>query len=347
MKKLVLILLMVVLASALVFSGCPKPAAPEVFELKYASPYLAIEPPTLIGQFFCDYIMEHSEGRIEITSYPGSSLVSAQEHLNLVKTGGADIATILPNQFQDALPIGGGIQAIYNSPIREVVPFINGLAFDNPETAPIFDKNFTQQNVRLITYCSAGQNSICCNFLPAATLADLHGKKIGVLSDMPFLDAIGMSTINTNVQDSYESLSRGVYDSFYIAVAPIELLKLNEVSKAVVLPNLVGITLMQVMNLDVWESLPPDLQQVCRDAATQTADYSIKLNEDMESQTLQSLQEGGIEVNTLSPEEQRIFYQFVYDEWETGFTELCGRTGVSPADRDMIMGYVHDFAFSQ
>jgi hypothetical protein len=57
--------------------------------------------------------------------------------------------------------------------------------------------------------------------------------------------------------------------------------------------------------------------------------------------------DNGCEVNIIPPADQLTVYTAVYNDWETGFTELCGRTGISPDDRDMIIGYVHDFAFSQ
>jgi TRAP-type C4-dicarboxylate transport system substrate-binding protein len=364
LKKLVLGPLVVVLISALILAGCAEPApapapaptptptpapapapAPEVFKLKYASPYLEIEPPTLIGQHLCDYVMENSGGRVEITTYPGASLASVPEHLELAKSGGADIVTVLPSGFRDALPIGGGYVESYNTPIREVMSFVYELTFDNPETAPIFERDFSNQNLKFLGYLSSGMACLANAFLPSATLADLQGKKVGVLSDMPWLDALGMSTISTTPADSYESLSRGVYDSFYIAVAPLIILKLHEVTEAVLLPNIVGISMMNVVNMDTWQSLPPDLQQVFMDAASLTRDFSIELNEDFEAQTLQSLQEEfGLEVNTLPPEEQAICYKAYFDEWEKSYRELCERAGVHD-DGMLLLGYYKDFAY--
>jgi len=153
-----------------------------------------------------------------------------------------------------------------------------------------------------------------------------------------------MNTITTNVEDIYESLSRGVYDSCYFAIAPMQILKLHEVSKAVLIPKITGITMFHLVNLDTWNSLPTDLQQVFRDAAAPTADFSITLNEEMEAQTIKAFQEEyGIEVNTLSPEDQAILFKFLFEEWGKSYKALCERAGVWD-DGQVIVEHVMDFA---
>jgi TRAP-type C4-dicarboxylate transport system substrate-binding protein len=348
MKKLVLILLMVVLTSALILVGCPKPATPEVFQLRFANAMPEMMKDILSGTFFCDYVVEHSGGRIEITKHYGGSLASGPELLDLAKTGGADIIGLTPvNLYKDTLPIISGVQFQYLKDMREILPFMNGLVLDNPEVAPLCEEELARQNLEWMTYWSTGHSVLCCNFLPAATLADLQGKKVGVASDMPFIDALGMSSVMGDPAETYESLSRGVFDAAYASASMVHTQMLFECSKAYVLDGVMGAAGGVAMNRDAFNSLPADLQQVCRDAAAATADHSIMVMEAGEVDAKQIFADNGCEVNIIPPADQLTVYTAVYNDWEIGFTELCGRTGVSPDDRDMIIGYVHDFAFSQ
>lgn len=348
MKKLVLILLAVVLASALIFSGCPKPATPEVFQLRFANAMPEMMKDILSGTFFCDYVVEHSGGRIEITKHYGGSLASGPELLNLAKTGGADIVGLVPvNLYKDTLPIISGVQFQYLKDMSEILPFMNGLVLDNPEVAPLCEEELARQNLEWMTYWSTGHSVLVCNFLPAATLADLQGKKIGVASDMPFIDALGMSSVMGDPSETYESLSRGVFDAAYASASMVHTQMLFECSKAFLLDGVMGAAGGVVMNRDTFERLPADLQQVCRDAAAATADHSIMVMDAGETEGKRVFEENGCEVNILPPADQLTTYTAVYDDWVTGFTELCGRVGISPDERDMIIGYVHDFAFSQ
>lgn len=353
MKKLVLALLMVISACALIFSGCPSPettAPPEtqVFKLRFACVLPEMMKDAISGPFFCDYLEEHSGGRIEITRNYGGSLAAAEEMLDLVRTGGADIIELSPvNGYRDSLPIIGGLQFMYLQDIREMLPFMNGIVLDNPETAPLCEEELARQNIVWMNFESSSHSVIVCNFLPAATLADLQGKKVGCFSDMPFLDTLGMSSVMGDLNETYESLARGVYDAIYINASVMAVWRLQEVSKAALLDGPSAAAGGVVMNRDTWNSLPPDLQQVCRDAAAAAADNSITVLEALMDENVRMFEESGCEVNWLPPEEQAIVYAAMYDDWETGFTELCGRVGVSPEDRDTVMGYVHDFAFAQ
>jgi TRAP-type C4-dicarboxylate transport system substrate-binding protein len=356
MKKLFSVLLIITLVSVLIISGCTGSTTTttpnetdnqKVYHLKYATPYLAIEPPGMAGDLFCDYVTEKSGGRIEITRFPGGSLGSEAELFDLVRSGGADIVFMMPQTFQDAIPLSGGIQQIYGVGADKALPFVHDLIFDNTETSSILQNEFEQQNIELLCYLYTGKSAIITNFLPASTLSDLQSRKVGCFSDMPWLEGIGMRSVAGNPSDLYESLSRGVYDCSLMAVGPLEMLKMQEVLKAVLLIGTTGITMAAIMNLDTWNSLPSDLQQICRDGAMAASDYSVQLNLDMENSTLQAFEEEyGVEVNTLSLEDQKTLYQKLYDDWEAAYRDLCKRAGVED-EGELIIERVNKFVFSQ
>lgn len=364
MKKVFVLLLVIILASVLIVSGCststPTTTTPDtstttpsdtgtqkVYKLKYATPYMAVEPPTITGQFFCDYIMEKSNGQIEVTTYAGGSLGADTEMFDLVKSGGADIVTVMGQLFQDAIPLAGAVQQIYNASNGEASDFVHEILFDNPETAPILQKEFEQQNIELMCYYSAGAGTIITNFLPASNLADLQGKKMGCFSDMPWIEEIGLHSTTGSPQDLYESLSRGVYDCCFMAVGPLEMLKIQEVAKALVILNTTGVNMSLLMNLETWNSLTPELQQICREAALLAEGQSVEMLNQMEAATLKAFEEEyGVQVNVLSPEDQATVYNAMYGEWEKAYRELCERANVVD-NGEIVIKNVKAFALSK
>ena len=88
MKKTVVLILSVI---ALIFMTSSVVSSAEVIKLKSAN-YL---PPThkmsLLGQKFCEEVNKRSNGRVEITYYPGGTVLSPAKMFNGVVTGIADM----------------------------------------------------------------------------------------------------------------------------------------------------------------------------------------------------------------------------------------------------------------
>ncbi len=363
MKKVYFVLLMVVLASAMIFSGCSSPdttnppetkapsdttASTKVIELRMSTTSPEMMKDLNNVSYFCSYLEENSDGRIKIKRYYGGSLASELEMLDLIKVGGADIVGFSPyNLYQDSMPFVGGVQFLYPRDYPDILSFLNGIVFENPNTAPICEKELVQQNIEFMTYCSTGEMVICVNFLPAASLADLQGKKIASLSDLPYFDAVGMSTVMSSIDEAYESLGRNVYQGFTFSTSLMANLKLQEVSKAAVRLGVAGCSDAIAINKDTWNHLPADLQQVCRDAADFSRENSLKIFGESEKRAIQIFLDAGCEVNLLSSEDQMTLALAMLDEWEKTFTDLCKRSGVSDANRDMLIKYVSDFTHSK
>src|SRR4030043_1441645 len=92
MKKILYVSLIIILVSSLFLSSCGESAPQEVIKLTsscYLPPTHAFSP---LQEAWGNEVMARSNGRVEITFYPGGSLVKAPATPDALEQGIADIA---------------------------------------------------------------------------------------------------------------------------------------------------------------------------------------------------------------------------------------------------------------
>src|SRR5690606_36817311 len=111
---------------------------------------------------------------------------------------------------------------------------------------------------------------------PGCDLAHLEGKRIrGLGSDYPrMLEAAGATPVSLTPPEMYEAMDRGTVDMISIAQQHIDAFDLYDVIDYACGPIFInGAGHSTTMNLDTWESLPDDLQQLVDDTADEVQDW--------------------------------------------------------------------------
>ena len=337
MKRFILIPLAILLVTALIFGGCAEPAPPapapapappiEVIKLKYSSFFLPPEPPNIIAEFFCDYVEKESGGRVKIERFPGGALGSDMEQLELVKSGGSDITTLVNQMFPADLVLSAVISELPFSK-AEALANMYELYFENPETAPIIEKEWTRNNIKFLNQNSAGEIGIIAT-CPVAALTDLQGKKIGALLDQPWFKEYNIEFVSLTIPEVYEGLSRGVIDAMEMVITPMDVLKWYEPSVAYLRLGLNYSSNPEIVNLDTWNNLSPDLQDVFREAAAAAMDFGLGLDDEMAAKTIQTFKDAGLSINVLSKDEQTQLFRLRFAAWEEQWLGFAERAGVS------------------
>ncbi len=88
MKKGIALLLVVVV---LVFAAHSFVRAAEVIKLKAANYLPVTHPMSLLSGWFCDEVKKRTNGRVEITYYPGGTLLTPVKMYDGIVTGIADM----------------------------------------------------------------------------------------------------------------------------------------------------------------------------------------------------------------------------------------------------------------
>jgi TRAP-type C4-dicarboxylate transport system substrate-binding protein len=254
----------VMLALGLVLAvQAPAAAAPEV-TLKLHH-FLGPKSPAQVKMFepWVKRIEDDSKGRIKIEIYPSMSLGGKPpELIRQVQEGVVDIIWT----------VNGYTAGLYPRSEAFELPFIhtNDIAATNLAMADMFDQYLAPEyaNVHvLFLHVHAGQ-AIQTVDTEVRKPSDLAGKKMRIPTRTGawVIEALGANPVGMPVPDLPQALSKKVVDGALIPweiIPPLKLQELTDYQIEGVDKTRFGTTTFQVsMNLDKWNSLPKDLQEI-------------------------------------------------------------------------------------
>lgn len=247
----------------------------ETIVLKIANSYNVNEMGGKAIAYFADYIEEHTGGSVKFERYMGGTLCALPEEFAFCSSGAIDVCTILQDMFISAVPYINIPGQIVGSP-QDGVDFYNAILFDNTEVRAMVDEQAAKSNVIIIGSQPVGSMTYCCA-KPIASLDELAKYKLGANRTQNIFEAAGLAVINVSVSDTYDSLSRGVCDASVLGLAPMMDLKWYEVAPNLLVSNLNSNSNFFTVNLDTWNKLSAEQQQVFYDAVDATSEYCVGL----------------------------------------------------------------------
>jgi len=269
MNKLLLVILSVVLVSGLIFSGCgaeePETTIPKVvptpeqpLELKLSSwvPPVSLPAKDMIDPWIAT-IYERTGGRVKITHYAAQSLGAQADHYNMVINRQADIVQ------------SGGTTGILRMIEVSNLPFL----YTTAEMAGVVHWQLSEKhlwdaelkNVKVLWLMPVAPDNLCTNIKQVKTLEDMKGMKIATGSDMGLrtLKALGATPTFVPPPEIYTALERGLVDAISTNWEKAIVFKEHEVTKYRTGSINMWVNVMPIyMNLDAWNELPADIQQI-------------------------------------------------------------------------------------
>ncbi|MCD8331885.1 MAG: TRAP transporter substrate-binding protein DctP [Oscillospiraceae bacterium] len=254
-----------------------------VFNLDLTSHEPATSMKTQFLEEWCRLIQDATDGGVNITIYPGGTLASASDALTAVETGSCDMAWFLGSNFSDVLPV----TCMFYLPGIGLGDNITDcdIMWDLYEEYPAFEQEYTDNNLKLIHLYTCG--SISINGVKITSLEDFQGLNIrttgGYAADL--MELLGASPISMGPGDLYDSMSKGVIDGYGLEWSGIKTFSLEEVTDYYNNDPLWVTVLGVIMNLDTYNSLPTEYQEVIdyysgRDMSLQQAyNWDIENNE--------------------------------------------------------------------
>jgi len=254
MRRLVLL----VFVLSLLFLTYSFTYAADVIKLKFANYF----PPThmnsvMMGKF-CDELNKKLAGKVELTQYTGSTLLSAPKIAAGVSTGIADIGLSNLAYTRGRFPV----MEIMELPLGYPSAWIAGHVA-NDFYNKFKPKDFDGYHVLMLS--TSPINVIQTLNKPVKTLEELKGLKLrgtGRLGDI--VKALGATPIPIETPDLYDSLKRGVIEGALLPLETLKGFKTGEVQKYVTASWKVGSAycFYVLMNKNKWNSLPADVKKV-------------------------------------------------------------------------------------
>ncbi|MCX5810260.1 MAG: TRAP transporter substrate-binding protein [Proteobacteria bacterium] len=271
MRRLVLL----VFVLSLLFLTYSFTYAADVIKLKFANYF----PPThmnsvMMGKF-CDELNKKLTGKVELTQYTGSTLLSAPKIAAGVSAGIADIGLSNLAYTRGRFPV----MEIMELPLGYPSAWIAGHVA-NDFYNKFKPKDFDGYHVLMLS--TSPINVIQTLNKPVKTLEDLKGLKLrgtGRLGDM--VKALGATPIPIETPDLYDSLKRGVIEGALLPLETLKGFKTGEVLKYVTASWKVGSAycFYVLMNKQKWDSLPADVKKVINEFSEEfTERWAVEWN---------------------------------------------------------------------
>ncbi len=205
---------------------------------------------------------ELTNGRVKVTVYSGGVLGGIPEQYNLALTGTADIAASDPTNTPGVFPRADVTTLPLLCKSNEAV----SIAFWELMNKYMINTEF--KDVKVIwTHCTGG-SQLFTRTKQVRTVEDWKGMKIAAQSPIQteVIKAFGAVPVFMIQPEIYTALERGMIDGQLFDWEGAVVFRIPEVTKyRTGNVDLSTRPMVMVMNTDVWNKLPPDIQKIIDD----------------------------------------------------------------------------------
>lgn len=244
---------------------------------------------------FAEAVEEESNGRLKIEVFPDGQLGGNLEMIQQLQMGDLDMGLISGAAHSPIVPEMG----------IENLPF----AFETHEDAyetmdgELGDKLLEllkNEGILGLAWWEDGLFQITNNSHPINKPEDLEGLKIRVpeieLRQEAF-KALGASPVPMSFNELFSALQQGVVDGQTNAAEIVLSSNFNEVQEYLSVVNITWSSALMEINLDTWNSLPNDLQNILKENSIKYRDIQRERIQQEDKKVIEELKELGMEVN--------------------------------------------------
>ncbi|MGI5825557.1 MAG: TRAP transporter substrate-binding protein DctP [Bacillota bacterium] len=268
---------------------------------------------------FMQLVEERTDGRVKFTHYPSCQAGEMKDHINMMQTGIVSMADSPAAILSEQLPLSN----VVNLPSWGISTDKLALAFYDlatDENSALYKSDFEANGIKML-FCGCFPNYQLQSNKPIETKDDFKNLMVrspGGSLDL-LLESLGSSVISIPPTELYEAMQRGTVDAMYSPQESLIPQALNEVmTYSTGNLDLNSFVIMWDISLDVWNTLPEDIQQIMIECGKEVTESFSKdlLTEYDKAQT--ELEAQGIKFTQFSDEELTKCHEAiagVNDEW--------------------------------
>ena len=275
----------------------------EQYLIRFAGSLPANHHISLAQERFKKIVEEKSNGKVQVQVYPAGQLYSDKDMVDVVPRGGVELAVINWGMWTGLVPELNisGLVPLYSDTGHWLRVFA-----DDTEIRKFFaDALEKKGNAKFLGWLDYGESCLLSK-KPVKTMQDFKGMKIRAFTETQnyFLQGVGASPALISSGEMYQGLQRGVIDGVLSGPTSFIQRKLTEVAKNVTKFNLQYAVFTMVANLDYWNKLPKEIQQIILEAAQETEKWcreETKKEDEKAWKTLEQMPD--IKIHPLTGEE--------------------------------------------
>lgn len=258
-------------------------------------------------------VEKRTQGKIRINTYPGGTLLGAKEMLDGVIAGQADIGNLCmayqPGRFMVTnavgLPLGLPDARVGSLVLLDLYKKYRPKAFDKVKVLAMFT--------------TAPANIM--SKIPIRNLTDIQGVELRASGGAAqILKAWGASPVGMPKSAYPEALQKGVVNGELSSLESLKDFKFAELCRFVTLTDTVVYPFAVVMNLDCWNALPKDVQNVMEALIAEQSEWTGNYMDQHVRESVQwSRQTHNVEFIALKPKEKALWnapLQPIINQWK-------------------------------
>ena len=242
-------------------------ASEKPIKLTFSTVFPPVHLQSKLNRLYCDEITKKTNGRVEITHYPGSTLTSATKNFEGVAKGISDMGMSCPLYVAGRFPVS----EIFEMPSELDSGWVTAKVYMD-----LFNKFKLKEyeQVHVLYLHGPSRNVVSTRSVPVRKLADMKGLLMrasgGAASTVAAFGAIPRAM---HMGEAYAALSKGVVEGQF---APPESLKgwkhADVVKYTSITPVSTSSCQYVIMNKKKWDSLPADIQKIITEVS---ANYPV------------------------------------------------------------------------
>ncbi len=302
LPRLVKLSMILALAACMLVPG-PAYSGDSVVRLTYANFPPANTFPCVQMEHWKKEVEKRTAGKVKIDTFPGGTLLGAKAMLDGVIAGQADI----------------GCLCMAYQPGRFMVTNATGLPLGIPDARTgslvLLDlyKKYQPKafaGVKVLTLFTSAPTNIMSK-VPIRTLKDLRGLDLrGSGGAAQVLAALGANPVGMPMPAVPEALQKGVVKGLLSSLEVMKDFNFAELCRHVTMTNTAIYPFAVVMNMDSWNKLPKDVQQVLDELMAEQAEWTGRYMDQHVLEAMQwSKEKYQVEVIELAASEKAKWYQ--------------------------------------
>jgi TRAP-type C4-dicarboxylate transport system substrate-binding protein len=244
----------------------------------------------MIMQHFIDQVSELSGGNISVNMNWGGTLFNSAGEFDAVADGAVNLIPLGHLPHIDKVTYLG-FPGWAPGGVSGVVDYFNTLIFDDPETSKLIQDEATEKGIKYLNVIAGGTNAFCAKY--AFTDLDslsANSKSFGNFMAAQF-EALGFQVTAVTPPETYDALNRGLIDSTQMGFAPMVAMAWYEVAPYWALDGTYTAGNMFTVNLNWWNGLSAEQQDIIQTAADDTEQFSMTIYDEAISSDITKVEE--------------------------------------------------------
>lgn len=295
---------------------------PESITLTLANELPGDHPWGRSAEEFKSIVEEETNGEIVIEVHNGGSL------------GGSG------GEIQEGTSLGTIDIGISSTPLAQILPEIEIFSLpylfrDREEAWEALDSDIgsdiaaglESNNLKHLTYWEDGFRQVTNSRTQIQSPEDFDGLRIRVPESnlrIETFEALGASPLPMSFSEVFTSLQQGTIDGQENPLSVIESSSFYDVQDYLTVTNHVYSPASLFINLNTWQELSEEHQEILINAAEAGRDLNRELNEEEDAEAIETLEEEGMDVYELTDEDMEIFQEATLSVYESLIDDLGG-----------------------